>query len=361
MAKKLTECMSNNAKEKYGELFITALDSMEASNYEKGWVSPNMGVPANVYRQQQPYAGVNRFLLSLVCGVYGYNVPLFITNTQIKNENGSYRFKGLETNRTDPKFDKDGMPVIDKEGNLVYGREKPFPVFWFKPVYYRGDDVLTVEEYEELSEDEQAECRKSFWIQTYQVWNLDQTNFATEYAEEYRAMTEVKHEYKHGTKDEVLERIICGGEWRCPIRFGGAQAYYDVKGDYIRLPRRESFLGDERFYGDALHEMFHSTGKELKRFGDTTDFATIDTANEKRVKEEITVELATACFMSMLGLGKLLDKNHLAYVDDWRKAIRSNRNWIVEVIDDVQRCVNYMAKHYNAIAKKQEGPLLLAA
>lgn len=352
MAKKLVDVMSNNAKDKYCELFINKLDSMEGEKYQKPWVAATMGAPANVYRQSQPYAGVNQFLLSIVCGVYGYNTSLFITPTQIKNENDAYKYKGLETNKLNIKIGKDGVPVMTDEGDFVYNRERPFPVFWFKRVYYHGEDVLTPEQFAELSEEEQEECRPSFWIKTYQVYNLDQTNFATEYAEEYKAITAIKHDYKHGTKDDVLEAMIEGGKWRCKINYGGVKSYYDVKEDYIRLPRREAFLGDEQFYGTALHEMFHSTGKELHRFDDTTNFATIDTANENRVKEEITVELATACFMSMLGLGKLLDTNHMVYVEGWRNKIRSNRNWIVEVIDDVQRAVNAMSKYYNKVAKE---------
>ena len=75
--------------------------------------------------------------------------------------------------------------------------------------------------------------------------------------------------------------------------------------------------------------------------------------------EEFVAELSSACVCSMLGIGKLLDENHIAYVDSWRRALKSNKDFIPVVIDDVQKAVNYILRKYDAVAEDQKHPRLL--
>jgi len=77
--------------------------------------------------------------------------------------------------------------------------------------------------------------------------------------------------------------------------------------------------------------------------------------------EEFIVELTAACICSMLGVGKLLDQEHLSYVDSWRKAIKTDTDFIPKVIDHVQRATNYILRRYEAIADKMQGPKMIAA
>ena len=63
----------------------------------------------------------------------------------------------------------------------------------------------------------------------------------------------------------------------------------------------------------------------------------------------------------MLGIGKLLDEQHIAYVQNWRKAFTENKDFIPVVIDHVQRCANYILRKYNEAAKAHEMPKLLIA
>lgn len=345
--------MSESMKQKYAQLFIDALDQMEEHDYTMPWVSPHFGRPCNLYRKGKPYQGVNAFLLTLLCGLKGWEVPYFLTKTDIVNAEGNRKYGGLTANRT-LRVGADGMPVFSDKGEPIFDYEHRFPVIFFKPQHKDADGKrLTEEEYNALTLDEQLNC-KTWWIQqSYLVYNIGQTDFKERYPDEWADMTrEPEHEYKDGTRDEVLEKMIMGGEWRCPILFGGHQAFYSPGEDHIRLPKREAFLGDERFYAAALHEMAHSTGTELKRdirnaFG-----------SEGYAMEEFIAELTSACVCSMLGIGKLLDESHVAYVQNWRQAIREDKDFIPVVIDHVQRATNYILRRYDEVNKAMH-PLAL--
>ena len=60
----------------------------------------------------------------------------------------------------------------------------------------------------------------------------------------------------------------------------------------------------------------------------------------------MVAELTSACVCSQLGIGKLLDEQHIAYVESWRKHLRDDKDFIVKVIDDVQKCTNYILRVY---------------
>lgn len=345
--------MTDAMKESYKNLFTDALDEMEATNYTKPWVSLNMGRPCNLYRQKHPYRKSNAFWLAMLCQLKGWETPFFITKTELKNEDGSRKYKGLKTNCT-LVTDEDGAPKFNDKGLPVFEYEHRFPVVFFKPQYKDKDgNRLTDEEYRNLTPEEQDECRTWWMQQTYRVWNIDQTNFKELYPEAYAEMTKVpEHEYKAGTRDEVLEQMIEGGKWRCAILFGGHSSHYSPMDDHIRLPERSRFLGDHAFYATAIHEMAHSTAKELKRSQDGPF------GSEEYAMEEFVAELTAACVCSMLGIGKLLDQNHIAYVQNWRKALKDNTDFIPLVIDAVQSATNYILRHYDAVNREMH-PLAL--
>ena len=211
-------------------------------------------------------------------------------------------------------------------------------------IYDKDGNKVTLEDYDAMTDEEQAECKRFFSLRVYSVWNIDQTDFATVYPDAYKAMTEVpKHDYETMERDEALERMITMGGWICPILFGGTSAHFSPREKHIRLPKRETFLGDALFYATAIHEMAHSTKIELKRSEEITEGVLSD---DKYAYEELVAELTSAVVCSTLGIGKLLDKQHLTYVAGWRKRLRDDKDFIVKVIDDVQKATNYILRVY---------------
>ena len=337
--------MSDDMKRKYAELFITALDGMEQANWTKPWVAPHNGTPCNIYRKSKPYKRSNAFFLTLLCQLRGWNTPFFLTKTQMKNEEGTLKFKGLTAN-SHLVMDEDGIPKFNDKGMPVLEFEQRFPVIFFKPYHVDKDGKkLTDEEYDALTDEEQDECKTRFYQDSYLVYNIDQTNLRELYPDDYAEMTKVpEHDYKEGARDEVLERMIAG-EWRCPILFGGHTSHYNPQEDHIRLPERSQFLGDELFYQTAIHEMANSTSKELDR-----NVANVF-GSEDYAYEEFVAELTAACVCSMLGIGKLLDQQHLAYVDNWKQALRTQKDFIPLVIDHVQKATNFILNKYEAVER----------
>lgn len=333
--------MNDKQKAKYAELFTVALDEMEDAAYTKPWVAPAHGEPANYQRRNKPYRGMNNFLLTLLCSIKGWETPYFLTFDQLTD-------MGLSLNM---KFDKDGMPVFSDKGLPVF--QGSFPVVKMLPNFYRDGKRLTPKEYDELSDEEKDECRRFFSMRAFPEFNLSQTNFREKFPEKWEKLTAIPpHDYEQGEVDEVLDKMIEGGEWRCKVVFGGHECYYSPKEDCVHLPDRSQFKGDNQFYATAIHEMAHSTAPDVKRelggvFG-----------TESYAKEEFVAELTSACVCSMLGIGKLLDENHIAYVQNWRQALRDDKDFIPSVIDKVQSATNYILRKYDAVAKAMH-PLAL--
>ena len=348
--------MSDDMKRKYAELLATALDSMECEDWKKPWVAPHNGKPCNLYYRSKPYRKSNAFWLTMLMQLNGWETPYFLMKSQMKNEDGKLKYSGLTANSR-LVLDEDGMPKMTDKGTPEIEVERRFPVVLWRP--YRRDkdgNKVTDEEWDALTDEEKKDCKVSFYQKWYLVYNLDQTNFKELYPEDYKKMTSLpEHDYKEGTRDEVLEKML-QGEWRCPIRFGGNRAFFAPSEDRIQLPKREAFMGDTVFYQTAIHEMAHSTAPDVKReltgmFGD-----------EEYALEEFVAELSSACVCSMLGIGKLLDENHVAYVQNWRRALKTQKDAIPVVIDHVQKATNFILTRYEEVAKAMEQePLAIAA
>lgn len=351
--RKLTE-MTDRMKAKYAELFINAINTMEQAAWQKPWVAPTNGAPCNLYRQSAPYKGVNHFLLRMLCSLEGWETPYFVTFNEMTDEDKKYGGLSL---RQHLKLDANGMPQFDKQGMPVMEREGSFPVWKFLPrIKDKDGNIISQYDYDQLDEEEQQACRTFFMLRVYYVWNLDQTDFAEVYPEAYKQMTQPDHEYTATTIDPVLEVMIMQpGMWRCPIEFGGHAAFYQPSKDRVKLPQRDKFRSDEAFYGTALHEMAHSTAKELKRSQDGTF------GDEDYAMEEFIAELTSACVCSMLGVGKMLDEQHIAYVQSWRKALTEQNDFIPKVIDHVQRATNYILRRYDEIYNRMGLPKMLTA
>lgn len=343
--KKRVLSMSDGMKARYADMFIKALDSMEGAEWQKPWVVPNNGKPCNLYRQGKPYRKSNAFWLTMLMQLEGWETPFFLTKTQLKNENGTLKYKGLTANCS-IVVGEDGMPVFDDKGMPKMEFAHRFPIVFYKPKWKDADgNDIDEDDLEDMTEDELAECQKRFIRQWYWVYNVQQTNLPALYPEDWRKWTTVpEHTYRETGKDDVLERMICGGAWRCPIDFGGHKAFYRPSTDAIQLPERARFLSDEAFYGTALHEMAHSTMGELKR--------EMGEGREGYALEEFVAELTSASVCSMLGIGKLIDEQHVSYVANWRKALREDKDFIPLVIDHVQRAVNYILHRYEDVEKE---------
>ena len=199
------------------------------------------------------------------------------------------------------EFMKFTLPVFltfnqAKEEDLsVCKGARSFPVYyWFKFVVHKETKkTIKYEEYRKLSATEQENYKVIPQMKYYNVFNIDQTDFAEKQPERYERMKkgEQPEDYSDGMIYEALDELVYLQNWYCPIKVQYSDsAYYSPSSDHIICPQREQFPQGAEYYGTLLHEMAHSTGspQRLNRtfgsfFGDAL-----------YAREELVAELTAA-------------------------------------------------------------------
>jgi len=312
--------MSDAQIGRYSEMITSALTSMEETEWQKPW-NTTMVMPKNFYRKKE-FGIINKFMLMLM-GANKYKVQLYMTLNQIKNINGTFKYEELSI----------------KKG------ERAYPV-WSTTVFYRNEDggIIYPKQYDELPEEEKEEFTKCFADKIYPEWNIEQTNFAEIYPEDYAKLLEQMEQEKDdiACTNEVLDKMIEGGEWICPIGFGGGSACFYPNQKRISLPLRSTFISNAAFYGTALHEMAHSTKIAIRR-----DFGKKSWGDEGYAIEELVAEMTSAILCMHVGIEKTIDDQHKAYVASWRKEIKKEKNkFIPLVISHIFAAARLMLRHY---------------
>lgn len=130
-----------------------------------------------------------------------------------------------------------------------------------------------------------------------------------------------------------------GGKWICPIyeRLSD-KAFYRPSKHEIVVPLRNQFPQMEAFYGTLLHEMAHSTIKQLPR--PTGNFGDADYA-----REELVAEFTSAIVASEYGLNKCLEKQNIPYLKGWLQASRKEPDFLMSVVEDVDKISRFMINH----------------
>lgn len=327
--------ISDNTAEKIGSIICGMLENVN-TNWQQPWVSVCMQ-PAQSLVAKRAYNGMNAFLLSLLVDMMGYKTPYFLTMKNVSD-------LGLRLNK---------CKVTDKKtGEEKEAYESPFPVMFWTSGYTNGKKYITKTDYDTMQDEEQASYHGYWTLKVYNVWNIDQTNYAEVFPDKYEKLREKnsmpQNTYEEDCMNAVLDYEIAGGEWRCPIRFSDKEeAYYKISKDEIMLPSRNRFNSASAFYGTALHEMSHSTGvKECLNRLKPTSFGTTEYA-----KEELVAELSAAIVLHDLGVEKYMKEDSLPYIQTWCKVLKDPQA-VKKVMGDVMACVSYHKKAYAAAEHK---------
>ncbi len=100
------------------------------------------------------------------------------------------------------------------------------------------------------------------------------------------------------------------------IRHGGAQAYYAPSGDFIQMPRFESFRDAASYVAVLAHESVHWTahpdrvGRDLSRYAKD---------KSERAREELVAEVGSCLVCADLGIVPELEPrpDHASYLASW--------------------------------------------
>lgn len=298
-------------------------------DWQKPWLDARVR-PMNI--SFRSYRGINRSLLTMVFdNQTKWNVPAFITFNKLRELNIRLE-QGSQ-----------GIPIV--YANTIYSKMD------------NGQLIeLSSEAYMLLDKEEQREYKKQTLLRYSYVFSVDDTNLAEKmpdlYAELLRDQMDTPNE-RIDTTVEPLENILAegtytdgfdiletkGGKWICPIyeRLSD-KAFYRPSKHEIVVPLRNQFPQMEAFYGTLLHEMAHSTIKQLPR--PTGNFGDADYA-----REELVAEFTSAIVASEYGLNKCLEKQNIPYLKGWLQASRKEPDFLMSVVEDVDKISRFMINH----------------
>ena len=277
-------------------------------NMEKGYVW-EAGWDINALRSQNPvsgakYKGINRISLGYIITENGYKDPRFITFKQAQDNNWKV-----------------------KRGEHGYLCE-----YW---VWTKKEEKVN-----EKGEKEKIEVPLERPIINYfTIFNMEQIegNYP-------------KFELPKLSHDEMLQvanDFIASS--RCTIKETAQdRAYYSPSEDHIVLPLRDSFKSTEDFLETTLHEMAHSTGKELgRKFGITPS---------EYAREELVAELSSMFIKADLGIdfgGKHFE-NHSAYLESWAGMLKKDPNELYRASKEADKVTELLIERYKDFLKTKE-------
>lgn len=270
----------------------------ENLTWEKVWNPKN--APRN-YASDRPYLGFNALWLAWVTISKKFSSPYFLTFKQAKQLGGNVK--------------------KDEKGTKV--------VFW------KISKFVKEKAKKEEGEKEDVFGRK-FTPFIWTVFNIDQIegiDFSIETTEE-RVFSQI----------ETCEAIISGYS-DCPnIVYQGDEAYYSPVNNYINMPDKETFKGDEQYYSVLFHEIIHSTGhaSRLGRFKERP--ACVGYKNVEYSKEELVAEIGASYLNALAGIKDANFKNSLAYMQGWLKPLQDDPKMLIYAAQKAHQAANYILR-----------------
>lgn len=331
--KERAEARINSALQTFADMIIARMETIEASNWKKGWTDGEamIGLPQNV--TGRVYTGSNAFLCQLHTMKKNYKVPVYFTHKQIRDL-GAH-----------PKKGEKSIPIF-KWGLSIYNRE--------------NGKKVTLKEYDSLPKEERDEKYKVIpYLKIFKEWNIDQTNLEEVNKEKYDALLS-KFETKEIKDDKgmysnaAIDQMLASQSWVCLVEYNqqNPSALYNKSKDLIIVPRKDQFkISDtpeeiykdgEEYYSSLIHEMAHSTGHEsrLNRLNPDGKFG-----GSEYAKEELVAELTAAMVGSALGFDSRIRDNNTAYIKSWMNALKKEPKFLLSVMSDVNKASAMVIEH----------------
>lgn len=134
------------------------------------------------------------------------------------------------------------------------------------------------------------------------------------------------------------------------------RAFYRTSSDSIHLPNRSQFPTEGHYYATALHELGHWTGHESRL--DRTLGGSF--GSESYAREELRAEMASYFLGAEVGVSH--DPNqHAAYVGEWVKALKEDKNEIFRAARDAEQIANFVLAFDRELKIQREPSQLPAA
>jgi len=135
------------------------------------------------------------------------------------------------------------------------------------------------------------------------------------------------------------------------LRIGGARAFYDVGGDYVRVPPQPAFTHQIDFYRTALHELGHWTGSKARLARDQSGRF----GSALYAREELCAELTSAFLCAALGIVPTV--RHADYLGSWLAVLRADNRAIFKAASQASKAADFLL----AFVRESETTLARAA
>lgn len=323
--------VNEKALRTFADLMVKKIGEIEG-DWQKPWFSTvGQGLPQNI--DGRPYNGLNSFMLFLLQEERGYKTPVYMTFQQAKA-------KGLYVNKGSSSF-----PAM----------------FWNFTIKDKEDNRITMEAYKALSKEERKAYAVIPYTKVYPVFNVDQTNFAEVYPDQWRTLQDKF--LPKGLRDErgmfsspELDHLIGHDAWLCPVISSFRDdAFFRPSEDKIYVPLKSQFHTGEAFYATLLHEMAHSTGTKSRLGREMNNMF----GAPKYAREELIAELTAAVSCRSLGISSGIREENAKYLKNWLGFIKEEPQFLYSVLSDVGKAsymiLNEVSKHELSMGEiKQE-------
>jgi antirestriction protein ArdC len=120
------------------------------------------------------------------------------------------------------------------------------------------------------------------------------------------------------------------------IRIGGDKAYYDVAGDFIRVPPPQAFYEPINWHRTAVHELSHWSGASNRLARDLSGTF----GSKTYIQEELCAEISAAFVCAALGIVPTV--RHADYVGAWLELLGEDNRAIVRAASAASKAADYL-------------------
>ena len=150
-----------------------------------------------------------------------------------------------------------------------------------------------------------------------------------------------KQELRLNNPIEECEKVVHEMPKKPRILHREQQAYYNDKGDFINMPKMESFDKSENYYGTLFHELVHSTGHS-ERLNRKELLESQGIRSEKYAIEELTAEIGASYLKSHTSIPIEQLENNAAYIQHWLGHLKNDKRFIIYASSQAQKATDYI-------------------
>lgn len=305
------------SKVKVVDQIISRLEEAERDGLDIPWRQTWKGSMFSIQNAKtgKGFAGGNWINFYFTSMFMGYSSSLWATANQ---------WKKLGTNPTTKTITLKGGKEKEVEVSDAYVRKGEKATYGLVPL--PGKKTIINDEGEE--EEHKFVYFKAFpYFNQEQMVGIDETKLPNRQLDTFVPIEQIEN---------ILNKVQ-----GIDLRHGNGSAYYDNKNDYVMMPVRESFESEEFYYAVRIHETAHWTG-HADRFDRHGVDQTKPFGSEDYSVEELIAEFTTAMLCAQVGIGNVTIENSAAYIQNWLKKIKEDKNIILTAASEAQKVVDYI-------------------